>query len=456
MTEEKDINPISLCAGSMRTSVTRLQTRLKDSSINGEARKLPWALSWNEVANLNEWFFWSRADQQLPGRTNFRNWIVLGGRGAGKTRAGAEWIRYLALGILKPTFNQCGRIAIVAPTFDEARMVMIEGESGLLAVHRREEKLKFYPTRRLIEWDSGAKAQVFSAEDAEGLRGPQFDAAWCDEFAKWKKAPDVWNNLQLALRIGEVPHAIVTTTPRPTRIVRELIADAATVVTRSKTKDNETHLAPSFLKMMRDIYGNSRLARQELDGEIVTSDPDAIFNRDVIENFRVRKAPEMQRIVVAVDPSVTAGRKSNACGIVVAGLGSNGRCYVLEDASCRRLTPNQWAQRVVNTYHRYNADRIVAETNQGGSMVEAVLRQVDPNIAMRGVYASRSKLSRAEPVAALYEQGRVAHVGAFRDLEDEMCDKPEPGQSPDRMDALVWAVTELVLTKRTEPRIRVL
>lgn len=408
------------------------------------------------MANLNEWFMWSRLDQQAPGRIGFRNWLIMGGRGAGKTRAGAEWIRYLAQGLLDPPFRRCARIAIVAPTFDEARMVMIEGQSGLLAVHRPEERPTFYPTLRRIEWANGSVAEVFSAEDPESLRGPQFDAAWCDEFAKWKKAPDVWNNLQLALRIGDVPHAIITTTPRPTKIVRDLINDAATVVTRSKTIDNETHLAPTFLKVMQDIYGNSNLARQELDGELMNDHPDALFKREVIEQYRIRKAPELRRIVVAVDPSVTSGQKSSACGIVVAGLGRDDRCYILDDASCRRLTPNQWANRVVNAYHRHNADRIIAEFNQGGSMVEAVLRQVDANIAMRGVYATRSKLSRAEPVAALYEQGRVSHVGAFRDLEDELCAGPESSQPRDRFDALVWAVTELVLTKRAEPRIRVL
>ncbi len=379
---------------------------------------------------------------------------MLGGRGAGKTRAGAEWVKFLALGILHPVIRRCSRIAIVAPTFDEARLVMIEGASGLLAVHHDRERPRYEPSKRTITWGNGSVAQIFSAEEPEGLRGPQFDAAWCDEMAKWKKAETAWMNLQMALRLGECPQAIITTTPRPTKLIRSLMNDAATVVTRSKTLDNRSNLASAFLTDVLAKYGNTNLGRQELDGELITDDPDALWSRDVIERNRVRRVPELQRIVVAVDPPATSGERANACGIVCAGVGVDGRVYVLDDASCKRLRPLQWAARVVDLFHTRSADRIVVEVNQGGEMVREVIAQVDGAVPLKTVHASRGKRARAEPVAALYEQGRVSHLGVFRELEDEMCSSIGDGESPDRMDALVWAVTELLLKKVAEPRVR--
>ena len=295
---------------------------------------------------------------------------------------------------------------------------------------------------------------MFSAEEPEGLRGPQFDAAWCDELAKWKKADAAWMNLQMALRLGDVPQAIITTTPRPTKLIRTLMKDAGTVVTRSRTLDNAGHLAPSFLKDVLARYGHTNLGRQELDGELISDDPDALWKRETIEVARVKCAPELLRIVVAVDPPASSGEKANACGIVCVGLGRDGRCYVLDDASVKRMRPLQWAKRVVELFETREADRIVAEVNQGGDMVRAVIAQVNPDVPITTVHASRGKRARAEPVAALYEQGRVSHVGVFRDLEDEMCAVIGEGASPDRLDALVWAVTELLLKKRVEPKVR--
>jgi phage terminase large subunit-like protein len=379
---------------------------------------------------------------------------VLGGRGAGKTRAGAEWVKALALGIHEPVIRTCKRIAIVAPTYDEARLVMIEGVSGLLAVHYDDERPVYQPSLRTLTWKNGSVAQVFSAEEPDSLRGPQFDAAWCDELAKWRHAGEAWMNLQMALRMGDVPQAIITTTPRPTKLIRELINDAATVVTRSRTLDNFRNLSPVFLTDVVKRYGGTNLGRQELDGELIADDPDALWKRDLIERARVKAVPEIKRIVVAVDPPATSTAKSNACGIVCAGLGVDGHCYVLDDASVKRMRPLQWADRVVKLFHRRGADRIVAEVNQGGEMVRELLQQVDAKVPIKTVHASRGKQARAEPVAALYEQGRVRHVGVFAELEDEMCSAIGEGASPDRLDALVWAVTELMLKKSAEPRVR--
>ncbi len=407
------------------------------------------------MTELNDgWYYWARPDQLPPTNTAFRNWLILGGRGAGKTRSGAEWVKALALGIFEPMFRRCRRIAIVAPTYHDARTVMIEGVSGLLAVHQDEERPKYEPSRRLLTWPNGSIAQVFSAEEPDSLRGPQFDAAWCDELANWKRGEEVWVNMQMALRLGETPLAAITTTPRPTKLIRELMKDADTVVTRSRTLDNAGYLAATFLNDMLKRYGGTRLGRQELEGELIDDDPDALFRRDTLEQYRVRTPPPLKRVVVAVDPPASAGEKANACGIVCVGLGEDGRCYVLDDCSARRLRPVQWARRVVDLFHQRNADRIVVETNQGGNMVEAVIRQVDANVAMRSVTARLGKKARAEPVAALYEQGRVSHVGAFPELEDEMCSAIGEGQSPDRLDAMVWAVTELLLKKKSELRVR--
>ena len=403
-----------------------------------------------------DWFGLLAREDQMPPEGDWRSWLILGGRGSGKTRSGAEWVRARATGPGFMAGPLARRIALVAPTFDEARMVMIEGVSGLLAVHDDTWRPVFEPTKRLLTWPNGCVAQVFTAEEPDSLRGPQFDAAWCDELAKWKHAESVWNMLQFALRLGENPRAVITTTPRPIPLLKRLLADDGTVTSRSTTFDNSRNLAKPFLDEVLKRYGGTKLGRQELNGELIEDDPDAIFKREHIENTRVSVAPELRRVVVAVDPPAGFGKKYSACGIVCAGLGVDGRCYVLDDCSLQGR-PAQWAAKIVSLYHARQADRVVAEINQGGAMVEQVLREVDPDLAYRPVHATRGKQIRAEPVAALYEQGRVSHVGAFVELEDEMCSAIGEGQkSPDRLDALVWAVSDLMLRRRAEPRIRIL
>ncbi len=411
------------------------------------------------MALLNrDWRNWAREGKQLPpGGEAWRSWLILGGRGAGKTRAGAEWVRAQALGLWPETGPRSERIAIVGPTFDEARLVMIEGKSGLLAIHEDDERPVYEPSKRLLTWRNGSIAQVFSADDPDGLRGPQFDAAWCDELGKWKHAEAAWDMLAFALRLGTNPRVVITTTPRPSALLKRLLADAATAVTRTRTADNRAHLARSFWKDVQARYGGTRLGRQELDGELIDDDPDALFQRGLIEQGRVRQTPELLRIVVAVDPPASHGRKSNACGIICVGLGDDGLAYVLEDCTMNGARPSQWANRVVALYHGRNADRVVAEVNQGGAMVEQVLREVDESLSFRAVHASQGKRARAEPVAALYEQGRVRHAGVFPELEDEMCSAIRAGlKSPDRLDALVWAVTDLMLRRTANPRVRTL
>ena len=423
--------------------------------------KLPEALAALEARQYAEigqdWFaLWAR-DDQTPPSGDWRSWLILGGRGAGKTRAGAEWVKARATGHGITSGPLAKRIALVAPTIGEARMVMIEGVSGLLAVHDERWRPVFEPTKRQLTWPNGCVAQVFSAEEPDGLRGPQFDLAWCDELAKWKHAENTWNMLQFALRLGENPQAVITTTPRPIPLLKRLLADDGTVTSRATTFDNSANLAKPFLDEVLKRYGGTTLGRQELAGELIEDDPDAIFKRDLIEAARVSRAPELRRVIVAVDPPAGFGAKNNACGIVCAGLGADGRCYVLDDCSAHGLRPAQWAKRIVALYHARQSDRVVAEVNQGGAMVEQVLREVDPNLSFRAVHATRGKKARAEPVAALYEQGRVSHVGAFPELEDEMCSAIGEGKkSPDRLDALVWAVSDLMLRRRAEPRIRIL
>jgi len=376
----------------------------------------------------------------------------LGGRGAGKTRAGAEWVRAIA------GSGAGRRIALVGRTLLEAREVMVEGVSGLLAIHAGFERPQFQATRRRIVWDNGAVAELFSAEDPDGLRGHQFEAAWCDEICKWRYADETWDMLQFALRLGTLPQQVVTTTPRPMKLLKELLAAPMTAITRMPTADNAGNLAPGFLNRIVGRYRGTRLGRQELDAELLADREDGLWTRDIIDECRCQDCPELARIVVAVDPPATSGARADACGIIVAGL-CGGRAYILEDATHNRLSPAQWAGLAVERYRRYGADRIVVEVNQGGEMVETIVRQIDPSVAFTPVRATRGKWLRAEPVAALYERGLVSHVGQFPDLEDELCDfGPDGlsgGRSPDRVDALVWALTALMLNGfGGRPRIR--
>ena len=416
------------------------------------------------AAILAWWPLWARDDQLPPATTEsgeaWRVWLIMGGRGAGKTRAGAEWVRAKALGLAPMGEVAACRIALVGETINEVRRVMIEGVSGLLSVHEARQRPRFEPSKLQLVWPTGAIAQMFSAENPEALRGPQFDAAWCDEVAKWRRPQRAWDMLQFALRLGTQPQMVATTTPRPIPLLKKLIADAATVVTRAATADNAENLAPTFLAEMTRRYAGTALGRQELLGEIVDDTSGALWRRDWIEAHRVASAPELSNLVVAVDPPVTATADSDACGIVVAGRGLDGRAYVIDDRTLQGREPVVWARAAIAAYRDYLADRVVAEINQGGDLVVTVLRQIDPAVAVRTVRATRGKWLRAEPIAALYAEGRVAHVGTFAALEDQMCafgsDGLAKGRSPDRLDALVWALTDLMIGAAGRPGVRML
>lgn len=398
---------------------------------------------------LNRWHFTGRL-AQMPPPGDWRVWLLMGGRGSGKTRAGAEWVHALALA--QPDL----RIALVAETLGDAREVMIDGVSGICRIAGRARP-DFEASRRRLVWPNGSIAQIFSSEDPESLRGPQFHLAWCDEVGKWKHAQETWDMLQFGLRLGTDPRVLVTTTPRPVPLLRALAADRTTAVRRIATSDNAENLSPGFIAAMADRYGGTRLGRQELDGELIADREDALWSRARLETIRLRHAGPLSRIVVAVDPPATASAAS-VCGIVVAGLDGTGRAVVLADCSVTGASPAGWAGAVVRAFRRFDADRVVAEINQGGDMVTAMLKSVEADLPVTTVRATRGKFLRAEPVAALYEQGRVAHAGAFADLEDQMCDfGPDglsAGRSPDRLDALVWALTALVLDRQGEPRVR--
>jgi phage terminase large subunit-like protein len=410
------------------------------------------------------WKIFSHAHQAppilAPNGNPWATWLMIGGRGAGKTRAGAEWIRAQALGLPPFATEKASRIALVGETEHDVREVMIEGVSGILAVHGWHERPTWLPSRKRLEWSDGQVAQAFSAEDPESLRGPQFCCAWSDEMAKWRYAQDAFDMLQFGLRLGAQPRQLITTTPRPTALLKRLIDDPASVVTRAATRANANNLAPTFLQNVMGRYAGTRIGRQELEGEIVEDRPDALWSRALLESCRVAEPPPLQRIVVAVDPPASSGKRADACGIVAAGITDGGICYVIADETVSGVTPNGWAMKAIALWHRLEADALVAEVNQGGDMVRTVINEVDPAVPVLPVRATRAKWVRAEPVATLYEQGRVKHAGIFAGLEDEMCDFGvsglSTGKSPDRLDALVWAIASLALQARGGPRIRML
>ncbi|GEP06769.1 DNA-packaging protein [Methylobacterium oxalidis] len=379
------------------------------------------------LALQRDWLHLARPDQlppceAAPGRPAWTTWAVIGGRGCGKTRTGAEWVSALATGDPAFTGEPVGRIALVGETFADVRDVMIEGPSGLLALPARAARPRWSPSRRRVEWPNGAVALAFSAEEPDSLRGPQFGAAWSDEVAKWRYAEAAYDMLQFGLRVGTRPRGLVTTTPRPIPLLRRLLSDPRTVVSRARTADNAPNLAPAFLAEVVGRYAGTRLGRQELDGELIEDRADALWTRDGLEAARVAALPEpLARIVVAVDPPASSRAGADACGIVAAGaLGAT--AYVLADATLARATPQAWASAALALYHRLGADALVVEVNQGGEMAEAVIREIDPGVPVTAVRASRGKYLRAEPVSVLYAQGRVRHVGALPALEDEMCD----------------------------------
>jgi phage terminase large subunit-like protein len=392
---------------------------------------------------LKLWRFWARPEQ-LPPERGWRAWLYLGGRGAGKTRAGAEWV---AEGVAESGMK---RIALIGATFNDARAVMIEGASGLLSV---SENADYQPSNQRVVWPGGEVATVLSAEEPDSIRGHQFDAAWGDEFCKWSDPQAMLDMLRMALRLGDNPRVALTTTPRNIKALKELISAPGTIVVRGATKDNTVNLAPGFVEDLAARYGGTRLGRQELEAEIVEDIDGALFQRGWIEAARVRAAPPLKRVVVAVDPPASA--KGAECGIVVAGLGHDARFYVLADRSVGGATPAVWARRVADAYETHEADQVIAEANQGGDMVKRVLNVEMPAMPVALVRATRGKQVRATPAAQHYEMGRVHHVGVFPELEDQMCSYDGSGESPDRMDALVWALTALDKTP-PGPRARTL
>ncbi|WP_170003922.1 DNA-packaging protein [Pseudopontixanthobacter vadosimaris] len=425
------------------------------------------------------WSLWARPEQ-LPPPGDWSIWLICAGRGFGKTRAGAEWVQQIA------RHNPDARIALVGASIGEVRQVMVEGESGILAACAPHRQPEFEPSRKRIVWANGAQATIYSAAEPESLRGPQHSHAWCDEIAKWHnsaetagtgKAMAAWDNLLMGMRLGELPRILATTTPRPVALVRRLLKEeegssgkgreaGGVIVTRGTTYDNWANLPDRYIRDMRRAFGGTSLGRQELEGAMLTEAEGALWSRDLIEACRMSgpsdgmalPATAFARIVVGVDPPVSA--HGDECGIVVCGLDGDGIGKVLADCSVVRPTPETWARAVARTADLWGADRIVAEANQGGAMVGSVLRAADVNLPVKLVHASRGKVARAEPVAALYEAGRVRHAGLFARLEDQLCGLMAggtydgPGRSPDRADALVWALSELMLGSRGVPRVR--
>jgi phage terminase large subunit-like protein len=408
------------------------------------------------------WEIWGR-DEQHPPDGEWRVWLIYAGRGFGKTRAGAEWVRNLA------RHDPEARIALVGASLHEVRNVMVEGESGILAAAPGALAPDYEPSLRRLQWPNGAQAFLYSAAEPESLRGPQHSHAWCDEIAKWDdatgRAVAAWDNLQLGMRLGEHPRLLATSTPRPVALVTRLIGEAksgAVVIARGRTKDNAGALPTPFYQAMLDQYDGSPLGRQELDGEMLDEAEGALWTRALLDRCRAEGAYEPPaRIVVGVDPPASA--RGDECGIVVCGRTPGGMGMVLADCSISRATPERWARAVAGAADAWGADRVVAEANQGGAMVEAVLRAAEANLPIKLVHASRGKVARAEPVAALYEAGRVWHAGMFPELEDQLCgligsggyEGPQTNgsRSPDRADALVWALSELMLSVRKVPRV---
>ena len=394
-----------------------------------------------------DWDYWARPEQ-LPPPGDWVSWLIQAGRGWGKTRVGAEWVR------AEVEAGQRGRFALVARTAADTRDVMVEGSSGLLSVCPPWNRPKYEPSKRRVTWANGALATLYSADEPDLLRGPQHDGAWVDELASWR-FPDAWDQLQFGLRLGTQPQVVVTTTPRPTKLIRELAASPTTRTTRGRSVENKANLAAAFFTHIVNKYQGTRLGRQELEGEILDDNPNALWKRADIEKGRLRKAPQLLRIVIPIDPAVTSTEDSDETGIVPVGVDEQSpeHYYVLEDRSLL-ASPDEWATAAVQAYLFWEADRIIGEANNGGDMIESTVRHVvidgrpaGRNVPFEKVTASRGKAIRAEPVAALYEQGRVHHVGFFPELEDQLCefDPLDPNQkSPDRMDSLVWGITALM------------
>jgi phage terminase large subunit-like protein len=388
------------------------------------------SLSPSEVLHLQyDWDFWARDKQTLPSQPFFI-WLILAGRGFGKTRTGAETVR---------KWVRTNRyVNLIGATADDARDIMIEGESGILAICPNDERPQYVASKRRLEWPNGAISLIFTADEPERLRGKQHYRIWADELASWRY-PEAWDQAMMGLRLGDNPQGIVTSTPKPTKLILDLVSDPKNVVTTGTTYENRANLAQGFFDYVIKKYEGTRLGLQELEAKLLTDNPGALWKREQIDSNRVTNYPDLTRVVVGVDPTASAG--GDEAGIVTAGM-SGSDYFTLSDDS-RQGSPQEWASAAVAAYHRHKADCIVAEKNNGGDMVESVLRQVDPNVNVKLVWASRGKVTRAEPIAAIAEQGRDHHVGYFPQLEDELCMWLPGEASPNRLDAKVWALTEL-------------
>ena len=425
-----------------------------------EQRRAIASLSVEDALKLDSDFeMWAHENQLPPNGEGWRTWLMMAGRGFGKTRAGAEWIHRLADGRPKV------RIALVGATIADARSIMVEGVSGLLNVARRYRRLlRWEPSLNRLKWPNGSEAQLFSGDNADGLRGPEHDFGWCDELAKWREAEDAWMNLQFGLRRGQRARALVTTTPRPMELLRRMQEDEWTVTTRGRTRDN-INLDERTIDVLTATYGGTRIGIQELDGELLQDVEGALWTREVIERCRVAAISPatarklFDRIFVGVDPPAGASETSDACGIVVCG--SRGEdLYVVDDATVRGLSPEGWANRVAAAAERWGTGLVVAEANNGGAMVESVLKAAGLDLKVRLVHASRGKCARAEPIALKFEAGKAFLAGELPELEAELRGMiagggyDGPGRSPDRADAMVWAMTVLSETRSGVPRVR--
>ncbi len=385
---------------------------------------------------LTDWGFWARPNQHIP-KGDWSYWLIMAGRGFGKTRTGAETVRQWVKSV--------DMVNLIGATVDDARDIMIEGESGIMSICPEDERPDYKKSERKMIWPNGAVSLIFTADEPDRLRGKQHKALWADEMAAWRYQ-ESWDQAKFGLRLGAVPRAVVTTTPRPVKNVVDLVNDSATIITRGTTYDNKDNLAPSFFNQIINKYEGTRLGRQELNAELLLDVPGALWNREIIQHIPRASMPPLKRVVVAIDPPCSSEEHSNECGIVSVGIGEDDYAYVLADKSAI-LSPGDWAKRALNIYREYEADCIVAEVNQGGEMVSAIIKSIDPNAPVKSVRASRGKYIRAEPISAIYEQGRVYHIEQFEALEDQMCtftaDSSRNNGSPDRLDALVWAMTEI-------------
>jgi len=423
---------------SLAYSIACLPEEERQKAINSLNQKEAEAL-------IYDWEFWARP-KQLPPDWDWYIWLLLSGRGGGKTRTGAELTVKWAKDGLSP-------IALVGQTKADVRDTMVEvGDSAILNISPPWFRPEYESSKRRLTFPNGVLAIIYSGDEPDQLRGPQHQKAWVDELSKFKYPQDTWDNLMFGLRMGESPQVVVTTTPRPIQIIKALVNDSRTAVTRGHTLENRDNLAPDFLNYILSRYEGTRLGRQELAGEILDDNPEALWQRDRIDELRVKQHPNLIRVVVAIDPAVSTNEQSSETGIIIAGIAPVGGMlhgFILADLTIKD-TPDQWATAAVTGYYSAGADRVVGEVNNGGDMVEHTVRTVDPNVAFKKVHASRGKYTRAEPVSALYEQGRIHHVGFFPDLEDQLCEWEPGDKSPDRLDALVWAITELML-EEAEP-----